>query len=804
MSNSVVRAACVVVMVGGAALAACGGGDYLPSPSKGDGSAPERNVSDADLVGDMAADAAGGDGTAADSNLPAAKITVTISSPKTDAVVAALLRFTPEVEVRIESMVARAEDALREVAAEVVERQQQTVAVAAKLNQVGLEALPESNVLIYRFADTPLALAAAASGNYNLVITARTNGGREVKAELPFQIDAGPTIRVDAPGKDKAYRGSSPIDVTISDDYFGPVSDVSMKVGQHAVTFTGPGGAGGRQYTATLDFNGFMPALEGEQILTVRAKNRNGTEAVVTRKFVSDSKGPAITAATPRDGDLAGNVITIAAEVTDPAGVLSSSVVAVFANGPGTEYTVPLNPPPPGAERPSFSALFDTRLLPFGQNALYPTLSFRASDNLGNESLLTNVIWLDNHPPLAEIDPPDIRLRTPMGCSWWFDPVGPDVVDDGDIVPQISDLRARIQDQGNEPLSGNPNYIPISGIDVAQLLVLDDISQPLVVNTNPVERGNRKADTNCDAVNPLLIPTTRPMTSKDALVITMFPVAPVGTADYTKITAAPPAFQSILVGDDLTCAGFIAGRTTDPTCNATWNLAKARWKIWKDNELMLVEPHSHVLPLYIGYAGTQAAIWTIPKQEAGLNNPLCGGTQFDALANFVNDGWACVAVFASDKLGNKQVSRPLRMCVDKDSDGKECPHREIARVLNGSPMTVETVADHGYATGDKVRVSGVAPLVAVVNKLWTITVTGPRSFTMDGSEGEPGFGYGGWTRPARSPSRPTEFIPGHAVRMSDVPDCTGTQTAEPPMTMVDHTACVPWRTYAPFEERTTN
>ena len=153
-----------------------------------------------------------------------------------------------------------------------------------------------------------------------------------------------------------------------------------------------------------------MPALEGEQILTVRAKNKNGTESVVTRKFVSDSKGPTITEARPKDGDLVGNVVTIQAEVKDPAGVLASSVVAVFANGPGTEYTIPLNPPAPGATPQAYSAIFDTRLLPFGENALFPTLSFRASDNLGNESLLTNVVWLDNRPPLAELDPPEMRM----------------------------------------------------------------------------------------------------------------------------------------------------------------------------------------------------------------------------------------------------------------------------------------------------------------------------------------------------------------------------------------------------------
>ena len=200
-----------------------------------------------------------------------------------------------------------------------------------------------------------------------------------------------------------------------------------------------------------------MPALEGEQILTVRAKNKNGTESVVVRKFVSDSQGPVFQDAMPMDGQLIGNVIPISVRLTDPAGVLASSVVAVFANGPGTEYAIPLRAPLDGDPNAAYTAVFDTRLLPFGENALFPTLSFRASDSLGNESLLTNVVWLDNRPPLAELDPPDMRIWAKTdtgryGCSWPFDPVGNDAADDGEIVPQIVNVRARIEDQGNSPL----------------------------------------------------------------------------------------------------------------------------------------------------------------------------------------------------------------------------------------------------------------------------------------------------------------------------------------------------------------
>jgi hypothetical protein len=39
----------------------------------------------------------------------------------------------------------------------------------------------------------------------------------------------------------------------------------------------------------------------------------------------------------------------------------------------------------------------------------------------------------------------------------------------------------------------------------------------------------------------------------------------------------------------------------------------------------------------------------------------------------------------------------------------ECRHKEIAAVRDTTLLTVETVADHGYATGNQVKVSGNLP-----------------------------------------------------------------------------------------------
>jgi hypothetical protein len=162
-----------------------------------------------------------------------------------------------------------------------------------------------------------------------------------------------------------------------------------------------------------------------------------------------------------------------------------------------------------------------------------------------------------------------------------------------------------------------------------QLLILDDTSNPLVVDTNN--------DGVCDAINPLLTPTTTPMSDKDALLVNMTPIPPTGGADYTPST--PPAGAPCISGTD--------AKQPELLCLGTTSLTQV-----------------------IAYSfANNPAIYGIPPLAAGGQ---CVGRQFDALANHVADGWICLAVQVSDKLGNTQVSRPLRVCIDKDGKGDEC------------------------------------------------------------------------------------------------------------------------------------
>ena len=199
-----------------------------------------------------------------------------------------------------------------------------------------------------------------------------------------------------------------------------------------------------------------MPPLDSDQLFAVSATNSNGTKTSASVRFVIDNQGPSITMTVPAVGTIIGSITTIAAVVTDPASVLDSSVVAVVAHGDET-FTVKLDPDPTTAGR--YSHQFDTRL--FNIHDLYPTVSFRASDLLGNESSIGYTVALDNTPPLADLDPSShfrVRVKTAgtWSCSWEFDPLGSDAVDDGEKTAQLFDVRARVEDRGNTPFSAAP------------------------------------------------------------------------------------------------------------------------------------------------------------------------------------------------------------------------------------------------------------------------------------------------------------------------------------------------------------
>jgi hypothetical protein len=623
------------------ALAGCGGSTtQFPVPLTDDGGLPGRILPDVAVLVDAAAkidaNTSGdggriGDATTGEPSL--LKVTLEIKSPTADQVVPAHERFVPVVDITIDSSQATSPDNISDVTAVVTKMGAKMSAVSGKLAETKIEQTPESATSIHHFTDTPVDLSALESGTYDLKVTGKTLGGVMVESTVRFTVDAGPVVRIDSPGENKYYRSSCTVDVTVTDPLFAPVK-VSMYLGQRLLDNVAAN-PNGSQYTATIEFGAYDPPLEGDLLLTVNAVNSKGTTTVVRRKFIADNKGPTITSTVPQTGALIGRVITVSAVITDPAGVLDSSVVAVVAHG-DSMYEVKLQPATGAGVPPNtYQALFDTSRLPI--TAIFPSVSFRASDLPGNQSSVGYLLSLDNTPPLADLDPPEnLRLVRKQNdvfeCSHPFDPLGesPDAVNDLESRNQLFDIRARIEDQGNTPV-GQVDYVPIAGIDDSrvQLLILNDTTQPLVVDSNN--------DGLCDAINPLLTPTTTPMSDKDALLINMVPLSPAGVADFS--------FDN--TGNTAVCKPGTEPKSPDRLC-ATTNLS------------VVISGNVTGVP----------GIYTIPPVVA--DKLQCVGRQFDTLGNHVKDGWVCLAVAVADKLGNLQVSRPIRVCVDKDGVGNEC------------------------------------------------------------------------------------------------------------------------------------
>ena len=751
--------------------------DEAPPGSFGDGGPSGRVTLDGATDG---ATLGTGDGRDAPvSPLPeGVNITVNVTNPSKDAVVRSIDNFKPTVEIEVvaDSMAGLEGVFLETVFAEVIVPNAAVPQVPVKLDQVGKarpgsEGKPET---VFTFGDVRVPVSTLSSGNVMLKVTVTTNKGVVRTGEISFKIDAGPAITFIKPLVSEPFKNSAVITVTISDPVSPPVRDISIAVGDtlQMVKETEPG-----TYVATVDFKSFSPPLTGRQLVTVRAKNNNGTNAVASREFVADDIGPTFEMASPIKGQLIGNIIEISAVVNDPAGVDPASVVAVIGNGAGVEFEVRLNPPPLGAMSPKYSKLFDTKLLP--ANAIYPSLSFRARDTLGNESTEGYNLSLDNMPPLLDLDPPDdMRLLTLTAgeyfCSWPLDPVGPDAVDDGQYVNQAFDVRVRAEDQGNQVVSGSIDFIPIAGLKNVSLLALDDTTRALVVDTD--------SDGMCDALNPLLVPTSRPMSSDQILLLSMDPLPKSGIPDNAREVPEPATCKT-----DKSMAAVV-----EPLCGgagATYNRSKARYgdAIGPKGEPIL-RPHSHYMSVFPGYTQDNLpAIWTLGPVRSGVE---CAGRQLESVGSNLTDGWTCLAAVGEDTLGLKQVSRPIRVCINHDGVGNDCPHQTIVNATAGSPIEVETKNDHGFFTGDEVFIQGIGCQTSANGKR-KVTVNSPRTFTLNGVNGRIGVDpYLGCNT-------------GLVVATKQMPDCTGTQTKADPKPEVDEKTkpCAPWRNFAQGEQR---
>jgi hypothetical protein len=485
-----------------------------------------------------------------------------------------------------------------------------------------------------------LSLAGLPTGTYTLTVTASSSSGVAGSATETVSLDAGPKITVISPVPGHHYKGSLIVEAIIDPGDFGPATAIAATIAGMPITLQPTGSP--NVYRAAVDLTMPVP-LTDDQVFEITAQDSKKTTTDIKFIFNVDTIGPTITGTLPVPGAIVGQVVRFAAMISDPAGLDTSSIQVLIGDKTNPQFKLPLSLDAMGA----FSTLFDTRLLTSCKLLpsmtlciVRPTVSFRAADQLGNETVVSYEIAVDNLPPIADLQPPKIRSsHIAMGevrCSREYDPLSRgiysgDAPKDGCMVPQMFDLRARVEDTGND--ATGEKQVPISGInpDATAAYILADTTQPLVVDND--------GDGNCDVINPKLVPTTSPLNGpRQVLKVRLRPVPPAGQPDFRPETIPPYLIDTCDVGDG-----------TDPP-----------------TEICKIENPT----VAISYANTLSAIWA--AEPIAPDDPkYCFGSQLDTNANNVpqstgmdGTGWRCIAIATADMNGNVSTSMPIRVWVD--------------------------------------------------------------------------------------------------------------------------------------------
>ena len=481
-------------------------------------------------------------------------------------------------------------------------------------------------------------ISSLALNNYLWVVATDSKGNTNTSL-IPFRRDPGPLITFLAPKSSERAKSSVSVNAVVNYDV--EVLDgekLLVRIGSTSIAMTRKSHDKTNKkqvWIGTVVFKDFNPPLTGNQMLIATMKNKNLTIGTATQTFFVDDKGPEFVSVSHSAGQIIGGTIKVFADIKDDAGILDSSVKCVI----GKALNIRIIDLKATATKGRYEALFDARLL--GVHDLYTVMSFRASDTLGNESHLGVTVILDNGPPVMEMDPPanmhmSKKEKGKLQCSYPFDPVGMDALNDLYQVPQIIPMRVRIEDQGNlVPSSGGVKWL--SGIDgkLVQLYVLDDTLQPLVVDSDE--------DGFCDSINPDVIPLGSSPKVGQAVAIKMTGITPSGAADYYHSGKYLPKWGC-------TSWGTETSAPEDYLCKSV---------------------SSYVIPPARCVKSSTVSIFTIPVVNSSSTGVTCMGLPFDFLANKFDGGWACVAVSAQDKLGNKGVTPPMRVYVNYSSN-KTC------------------------------------------------------------------------------------------------------------------------------------
>ena len=461
-------------------------------------------------------------------------------------------------------------------------------------------------------------------------------------------VDHGPTIEVTSPLEDSAYSllGAVPFvftvtpDPLIDDDEGAELDSVSLRVLGRDIELDeqSPG-----EFRATVDFadpTQFPIPPETVSVLIV-ARNVRAPEAgerSLDYFFALDSMGPAITVTAPLAEDdrppiVGGDEVRLEFNIQDDLSEVDPRTVAVTINQGDPVYFDETGPWTRDGNR--FVYRFDATKLE--GSVAQATINIDAKDMAGNPSPgQAIVVYIDNQPPIVDLDPPYVReiniSLDPDVCSVAFDPVGDAAANDLAAIERAQLFRALVWSHTNVAPGQTVTFHSPTREDSVYLYIRDrpSATRPLLVDTD--------GDDICDDVASTGLPD-----------VVLSPLTQAGSPWFGGATDEPGYASNDLRPDPPPMTGCVyatsPGQRPERLCLDT-------------SDMFRVIKHS--------MDGRPSVIYALNNSD-GVGAD-CSGVDWEI--GFAAEGWVCVAGVAEDLVGNRGVSRPLRLCYD---DGVGAP-----------------------------------------------------------------------------------------------------------------------------------
>ena len=468
-------------------------------------------------------------------------------------------------------------------------------------------------------------------------------------------LDRGPLIEAIEPKASSAhplagavaFEFSVKADELVRGDEGAAVNDISLTVDGKKIDALTPAPKRPGVYVASVDFSDSllypMPP-SGTIAVTIRATNFREPKPVAREllyNFTLDGAPPTVTISDPPNQRVLNDSLVLSFTVTDPISGVDPASVHVTLN---SKLDYSFNPAAPEMWQNSgdkYTFTIDKSKIPDAISQVH--VSVQASDLAGNgpatDSVLVN---FDELPPFVSLDPPNVRMLVnesdgTLHCTGAFDPVGPAAANDLEVIPQFKTVRAFVWDLTNRSESQQIAYY--AGVDPKKtyLYVSSDTDKPLIVDSD--------RDGICDSVAP----------EAEELkgIVHLDPIAPQGTPNYAP-QIPDPNDSSLMIADDWKGAPDVSGLGCKVQSTDHKNLCAARIS---DMELAISAVNA-------GQSESAAVIYAPAVEPPGSS--VCTGSQID-FRNLAPDGWLCVAAAATDDVGNRGVSRPIRLCLDAEN-----------------------------------------------------------------------------------------------------------------------------------------